>query len=52
MATGRKILGMTKPFDSTPGSLRGDMCIDVGRNTVHGSDSVGSAQREINLWFA
>ncbi|OXB71225.1 UNVERIFIED_CONTAM: hypothetical protein H355_007413 [Colinus virginianus] len=33
------------------GTLRGDFCIDVGRNLVHGSDSVESARKEITLWF-
>ena len=49
--TGRKILGATKPFDSNPGTIRGDHCIDVGRNIIHGSDSVESANKEIALWF-
>lgn len=51
VATGRNMLGKTKPLESNPGTIRGDFCIDVGRNIVHGSDSVESAQREINLWF-
>ena len=50
--TGRKMLGATKPFDSAPGTIRGDFCIDVGRNIIHGSDSVESANKEIALWFA
>ena len=49
--TGRKMLGATKPFDSAPGTIRGDFCIDVGRNVIHGSDSVESADKEIALWF-
>jgi nucleoside-diphosphate kinase len=49
--TGRKMLGATKPFDSNPATLRGDFCIDVGRNVIHGSDSVESARKEIALWF-
>lgn len=51
VATGRKLLGATKPFDSNPGTIRGDLCIDVGRNICHGSDSVESAKQEIALWF-
>ena len=51
VATGRKMLGATKPFDSAPGTIRGDYCIDVGRNIIHGSDSVESANHEIALWF-
>ena len=49
--TGRKMLGATKPFDSEPGTIRGDLCIDVGRNVIHGSDAVESANHEIALWF-
>jgi len=49
--TGRKMLGETRPFDSAPGTIRGDFCIDVGRNLIHGSDSVETAKREISLWF-
>ena len=45
------MLGATKPFDSEPGTIRGDFCIDVGRNVIHGSDSVESANKEIALWF-
>jgi nucleoside-diphosphate kinase len=51
VTTGRKMLGTTNPLDSAPGSIRGDFCIDTGRNIIHGSDSVESANREIALWF-
>ncbi|KAG9510600.1 Nucleoside diphosphate kinase B, partial [Fragariocoptes setiger] len=49
--TGRVMLGETNPADSKPGTIRGDFCIEIGRNVVHGSDSVESAKKEINLWF-
>lgn len=49
--TGRQMLGETNPVDSKPGTIRGDFCIQVGRNIVHGSDSVESANKEIALWF-
>jgi len=48
---GRTMLGATNPKDSAPGTIRGDLCIDVGRNIIHGSDSVESANKEIALWF-
>lgn len=35
----------------TTGSLRGDYCIRVGRNLIHGSDGGESAQHEIGMWF-
>merc|ERR1719263_2652950 len=49
--TGRKMLGTTNPADSAPGTIRGDFCVDIGRNVCHGSDSVESAEKEIELWF-
>ena len=45
------MLGATRPKDSAPGTIRGDFCIDVGRNIIHGSDAVESANHEIDLWF-
>ena len=51
VTTGRKMLGETNPLNSAPGTIRGDFCIDVGRNICHGSDSVESANNEIALWF-
>ncbi|KAM7472028.1 hypothetical protein LguiA_010211 [Lonicera macranthoides] len=49
--TGRTIIGATNPADSAPGTIRGDYAIDIGRNVIHGSDSVESARKEIALWF-
>lgn len=49
--TGRVMLGETNPRDSAPGTIRGDFCVDIGRNIIHGSDSVESAEKEIGLWF-
>merc|ERR1712119_2793 len=48
---GRSMLGETDPLKSKPGSIRGDFSIDMGRNIIHGSDSVESAEKEIGLWF-
>eukprot|EP00898_Chlorokybus_atmophyticus_P008316 jgi/Chlat1/8486/Chrsp80S07876 len=47
----RALIGATNPLASAPGTIRGDLAIDVGRNIIHGSDGEESAQREINLWF-
>ena len=51
IATSRKIIGATNPSLAAIGTLRGDYGICTGRNSVHGSDSVESADREIALWF-
>ena len=48
---GRKMLGATKPSESAMGTIRGDFCVEVGRNVCHGSDSVESGEKEIALWF-
>ena len=47
----RKTMGATNPADSSPGTVRGDYGIDIGRNLVHGSDSAESAKREVALFF-
>lgn len=47
----RHIIVSTNPSEASPGSIRGDLGLTVGRNIIHGSDSLESAEREINLWF-
>lgn len=51
VVAGRKMLGATMPSDSDMGTIRGDFCIEVGRNICHGSDTVENAEKEIALWF-
>ena len=51
VAVVRKTMGATNPAESPPGTVRGDYGIDIGRNLVHGSDSVESAAREVALFF-
>ncbi len=51
VALARQTMGATNPADATPGTIRGDFGIDIGRNIVHGSDSPESATREIGLFF-
>lgn len=47
----RQIMGATNPLDAAPGSIRGDFASMIGENIVHGSDSLESAEREVNLFF-
>jgi nucleoside-diphosphate kinase len=47
----RQVIGATNPLEAAPGSIRGDFAREVGRNLVHGSDSVESGRREANLFF-
>jgi len=48
----RSLLGATDPSKAAPGTIRGDLATQVGRNLVHASDSPVNAEREISLWFA
>ncbi len=47
----RSVNGATNPVEASPGTIRGDFAIETGRNVVHASDSVESANREISLHF-
>ncbi|MDO8615914.1 MAG: nucleoside-diphosphate kinase [Dehalococcoidia bacterium] len=49
--TVRKTMGATDPANAGPGTIRGDLALEMGRNLIHGSDSQESAQREITLFF-
>lgn len=48
----RNTIGSTKPIEAAAGTIRGDFGMEVGRNLVHGSDSVKSAERELSLFFS
>ncbi len=52
VATARKIIGATNPLSAEPGTIRGDYGLSIGRNIIHGSDALETAQTEISLWFA
>jgi nucleoside-diphosphate kinase len=47
----RTLMGITNPRDAAPGTIRGDLAIELTENLVHGSDSPESAAREIELFF-
>ena len=49
--TARKMMWKTNPSESDPGTIRGDFGVVTNRNIIHGSDSLESAEREINLFF-
>ena len=51
VASARKMIGATNPLNSEPGTIRGDLAVNVGRNIIHGSDAVETANQEISLWF-
>ncbi|MEX2446526.1 MAG: nucleoside-diphosphate kinase [Dehalococcoidia bacterium] len=51
VAAARQTMGATKPTEAAPGTIRGDLGVEIGRNLVHGSDSPESAAREIGIFF-
>ena len=52
IAAARKTIGSTRPHESAAGSIRGDLALEVGRNLVHGSDSVENGQVEVANFFS
>lgn len=48
----RNTIGSTKPHEAAAGTIRGDFALEVGRNLVHGSDSVTSGEREVANFFS
>ena len=48
----RKIMGATNPAVAEEGTIRKTFALSIDKNTVHGSDSPESAQREINFFFS
>ena len=47
----RTMMGTTNPREAAPGTIRGDLAIELTENLVHGSDGPESAAREIALFF-
>jgi nucleoside-diphosphate kinase len=47
----RTLMGATNPAEAAPGTIRGDLALSMPDNLVHGSDSPGSARRELGLFF-
>jgi nucleoside-diphosphate kinase len=47
----RGLMGTTNPREAAPGTIRGDLGIDLTENLVHGSDGPESAAREIGIFF-
>lgn len=51
VAVARLLMGPTNPAEAPPGTIRGDLGLILTENIVHGSDSVESAQRELDIFF-
>ncbi|WP_375326677.1 nucleoside-diphosphate kinase [Candidatus Tisiphia endosymbiont of Nemotelus uliginosus] len=48
----REVMGATNPQDAQPGTIRKDFAESIEANSIHGSDNLNSAQREISLFFS
>jgi nucleoside-diphosphate kinase len=51
VAAARKTIGATKPQEAEAGTIRGDYALEIGRNLVHGSDSVENGKIEVANFF-
>ena len=47
----RTLMGVTNPRDAAPGTIRGDLAVELTENLVHGSDGPESAEREMGIFF-
>ena len=47
----RTMVGATRPNEAGPGTIRGDLAIEMGQNLVHASDGAETAATEISIWF-
>ena len=47
----RVLMGETDPKTASPGTVRGELGLSIGMNLIHGSDSIESAERELEIYF-
>ena len=48
----RTMVGATKPTEAAPGTIRGDLAVEMGQNLIHASDGPETAVAELALWFS
>ena len=51
IAVVRAMVGATRPHESAPGTIRGDLAVETAQNLVHASDGPDTAAFELALWF-
>jgi nucleoside-diphosphate kinase len=51
ISVARAVMGATDPKQAAPGTIRGDLGLEVTKNLVHGSDGAESASRELRIFF-
>jgi nucleoside-diphosphate kinase len=48
----REVMGATNPEKADPGTIRKEYALNMGENSVHGSDAPETAEIEIAQWFS
>ena len=51
VSSNRQIMGATDPKNADEGTIRKQFGISIDKNSVHGSDSIENAKKEINFFF-
>jgi nucleoside-diphosphate kinase len=51
VAAVRQTMGATNPLEASPGTIRHDFGLEIGRNLTHASDSPENGVKEVELWF-
>ena len=51
VAVVRSTVGATNPAQAAPGTIRGDLALEIGRNLIHASDAPETGRHEVALWF-
>jgi nucleoside-diphosphate kinase len=51
VAKNRDVMGATNPKDAADGTIRKEFALNIGENSVHGSDSLENAKIEIAYFF-
>lgn len=47
----REVMGATNPAEAAQGTIRKEYALNIGENSVHGSDSLENAKIEIDYFF-
>ncbi len=48
----RKVMGATNPQEAEVGTIRKEFALSIEANSVHGSDSIENAKKEISFFFS
>lgn len=51
VAKNREVMGATNPQEAAPGTIRREFALNIGENSVHGSDSLENAKNEVAFFF-